>query len=311
MTLIVAGHTLEQLDFEGIKSVHGRGTFFASDSSITQKGEVLVNGYKKVYEIPIRVNGVNLLGNWFNGYHGFIYEDGCAIAFAGSTLVSQHIMNSIRNHLGELKPTYRDDKYQLAMPCERHKFIGQHCDGDMFKRSDYGPNYLLSAAFIAGVVQHSIQAVLDRASEHKGMKKNFTAYQAEFVLSVRCPLTSKYHIYQYDIVPGPDDGDGSNADSIPAVAQMAEIPEGKVAVIGMREFFEKEANDAFAAAMDAGQRTDAAMLEFVTNAILDQNAIGAFGIGLPAFLYEHQGMRLEQTERNDGSRVSAESSAVD
>lgn len=67
MTLIVAGHTLEQIDVEGIKSIYRRGTFFASDSSITQDGAVLVNGYKKVYEIPIRVNGVNLLGNWFNG----------------------------------------------------------------------------------------------------------------------------------------------------------------------------------------------------------------------------------------------------
>ncbi|ERT17037.1 hypothetical protein [Pseudomonas aeruginosa] len=299
MTLIVAGHTLEQLDFEGIKSTHAHGTFFASDSSITQDGAVLVNGYKKVYEIPIRVNGVNLLGNWFNGYHGFIYEDGCAIAFAGSTLVSQHIMNSIRNHLGELKPTYRDDKYQLAMLCEKHKFIGQHCDGDMFKRSDYGPNYLLSAAFIAGVVQHSIQAVLDRASEHKSMKKNFTAYQAEFILSVRCPLTSKYHIYQYEIVPGPDNGDASKADSTPAVATMVEIPEGKVAVIGMRKFFGDDASKAFAAAIEAGQRTDTAMHEFVTTAIRDQNAIGAFGIGLPAFLYEHQGMRVDQKKRND------------
>lgn len=198
-------------------------------------------------------------------------------------------MNSIRNHLGELKPTYRDDKYQLAMPCEKNKFIGQHCDGDMFNSSDYGPNFLLNAAFIACVVQHSIQAVLDRASLHKGMKKNFTAYQADFILSVRCPLTTDYHIHQYEIVPEPDngDGDGSNADSIPAVAKMMGIPEGKAAVIGMRDFFEDGASDAFASAIDAGKRTDTAMHEFVTNAIRDQNAIGAFGIGLPAFLYEH------------------------
>lgn len=158
MTLIIAGHTLEQVNIEGFKSTHGHGVFFAADSNITQNGAVVVSGFKKVYEMPIRVNGVNLLGNWFNGYHGFIYEGSCAVAFAGSTLVSQHIMNSIRNHLGELKPTYRDGMYQLAMLCETHKFIGQHCDGDMFKRSDYGHNYLLTASFIAGVVQHAIQS---------------------------------------------------------------------------------------------------------------------------------------------------------
>lgn len=126
----------------------------------------------------------------------------------------------------------------------------------MFNHSDYGPNFLLSAAVIAGVVQYSIQAVLDRASMHTGMKKNFTAYQADFILSVRCPLTTEYHIYQYEIVPGPDNGDGSNSDSIPAVAKMMEIPVGKVAVIGRRNFFENGASEAFAAAIDAGRRTD-------------------------------------------------------
>ncbi|MBV7547417.1 hypothetical protein KW849_14090 [Pseudomonas sp. PDM26] len=299
MTLIIAGHTLEQINIDGIKSTHGHGVFFATDSSITQNGVVVVSGFKKVYEMPIRVNGVNLLDNWFNGYHGFIYEGGCAVAFAGSTLVSQHIMNSIRNHLGELKPTYRDGMYQLAMLCETHKFISQHCDGDMFKRSDYGPNYLLTAPFIAGVVQHAIQCVLDRASQHKGMKTNFAAYQADFILTVCCPDTGKYHIYRYEIVPGPDNGDQSSADSVPAVAKMEEIPEGKVAVIGMRDNHEEDANAAFAAAVEAGQRTDLAMHEFITTAIRNQNEIGVFKIGLPAFRYEHRGIRLELQARND------------
>ncbi|WP_312272169.1 hypothetical protein [Pseudomonas sp.] len=298
MTLIIAGHTLEQVNIEGIKSHHGRGVFIAADSSITQNGTVVVTGFKKAYEMPIRVNGVSMLGNWFNGYHGFIYEGGCAVAFAGSTLVSQHIMNSIRNHLGELKPTYRDGKYQLAMLCETHKFIGQHCDGDMFMRSDYGHNYLLTASFIAGVVQHSIQSVLDRATQHKGMKKNFAAYQAEFILSICCPDTGKYHIYRYEIVPGSDNGGQSSADSVPAVARMEEIPEGKVAVIGMRDFHEDDANAAFAAAVESGQRTDLAMYDYIIKAIRNQNDIGVFGIGLPAFRYEHRGVRLELKARD-------------
>jgi len=189
--------------------------------------------------------------------------------------------------------------YQLAMLCEPHKFIAQHCDGDMFKRSDYGHNYLLTASFIASVVQHAIQSVLDRASQHKGMKKNFKAYQADFILSVCCPDTGKYHIYRYEIVEGPDNGDQSNADSVPAVATMEEIPVGKVAVIGMRKLHEDDANVAFAAAVEAGQRTDLAMHEFMITAIRNQNDIGVFSIGLPAFLYEHRGVRLELKTRND------------
>ncbi|MCO6062597.1 hypothetical protein NG726_38870, partial [Pseudomonas sp. MOB-449] len=82
------------------------GVFFVSDSNITQKGHVLVSGFKKVIETPVRVAGLNFLDEWFNGYHGYNYEGNCAIAFAGSTLVAQHIMNSIRNHLSDLKPTH-------------------------------------------------------------------------------------------------------------------------------------------------------------------------------------------------------------
>lgn len=80
---------------------------------------------------------------------------------------------------------------------------------------------------------------------------------------------------------------------------MEEIPEGKVAVIGMRDLHEDDADAAFAAAVEAGQRTDLAMHEFITKAIRNQNDIGVFGIGLPAFLYAHRGIRLELKARND------------
>lgn len=300
MTLIIAGHSLHQMSFGGHKSTHVDGVFFASDSNITQGSDVVVSGFKKVYEMPVRVNGLNFLGNWFNGYHGFSYEGGCAIAFAGSTLVSQHIMNSIRNHLGELKPTYFDEKYQLVMVCEPHKFIGQYCDEDMFKPIDLGPNHLLTAPFIAGVVQHAIQSVLDRASKHKGMKKNFQAYRADFILGVCCPETRKYHIYRYEIVPGiRNEADAGSEESVPAVATMEEIPVGKVAVIGMRKLHEEDADAAFAAAVEAGKHTDHAMLDFLTTAIRRQNEIGVFDIGLPAFLYKQRGIRLELEKRQD------------
>jgi hypothetical protein len=280
------------LGFGGSKSAHCEGLFFAADSNITQKGHVLVSGFKKVVEMPVRVQGLNFLGDWFDGYHGFSYEGGCAIAFAGSTLVAQHILNSIRNHLGELKPCHYDGRYQLAMLCESNKFIGQYCDEDMFLRSDLGHNHLLSAPFIAGVVKHSIQSVLDRAKDHSGMKHNFSAYQADFILGVCCPETRKYHIYQYAIIPGKTGG---------AEATMEEVPMGKVAVIGMKDLHEQKANEAFAAAVKNSERTDTAILDFLTTSIQDQNDIGVFDIGFPAFLYKLTGIRLEREERKDQS----------
>lgn len=93
MTLIIAGHSLRQMSFGGYNSILVDSVFFVSNSNITQCSDVLVRGFTKVNEMPIRVNGLNSLGNWFNGYHGFPYEDVCAVAFAGSTLVSQHMRN--------------------------------------------------------------------------------------------------------------------------------------------------------------------------------------------------------------------------
>jgi hypothetical protein len=177
------------------------------------------------------------------------------------------------------------------MVCEPGKFIGPHCDEDMFLRADLGHNHLLSAPFIAGVVKHSIQSVLDRAKDHDGMKHNFSAYQAEFILGVCCPETRKYHIYQYAIIPGKTGG---------AEATMDEVPMGKVAVIGMKDV-EQKANEVFADAVKNSERTDTAILDFLKTSIQDQNDIGIFGIGFPAFLYKLTGIRLEREERKDQS----------
>lgn len=267
------------------------GVFFAADSSITHHNSQIVSGFKKVYEIPIRVLGVNILGGWFNNYTSAIYETACVVAFAGSTLVSQHLMNSIRNHLEALRPTYQNGTYQLALPCETHKHLTHGAYDDMFLPDDYGPNYLLTAAFVASAVQHAIQAVLNKAATHNVMAVSFSAYQAEFILSIRCPDTQKYHIYQYEIVPGQPAGN-----STPAKVKMVQINEGDVAVIGMRNDFESPARAAFAAAIAANQRGNVAMLDFVASAIQHKHAIGIFGIGFPAYLYDHKRDRLSRVD---------------
>lgn len=290
MTLVIAGHSLQNMSFGSSNSTFCDGVFFVSDSSITQSGYLLVSGFKKVIETPVRVAGLNFLDEWFNGYLGYNYEGGCGIAFAGSTLVAQHILNSIRNHLSDLKPTYWKGKYQLAMPCETRKFLSGDYDMDMFQKSHLGSNYLLTAEFIAGVVEHSVQSVLIQAKKHKSMAKMFSAYQAEFILAVCCPDTKKHHIYRYEILPSDTEG---------AIVSMEEIPQGKVAVIGMRNLHEQAANDAYVAAMESGVSTEKALYDYLVSAIKAQNEIGIFEIGFPAFHYRLEGIRLEHQSRRE------------
>lgn len=290
MTLVIAGHSLIDMSFGASKSTFTDGIFFVADSSITQRGQLLISGFKKVVETPVRVAGMNFLDEWFNGYLGYNYEGGCGIAFAGSTLVAQHIMNSIRNHLSDLKPTYLAGKYQLAMPCEGRKFLQGDYDMDMFQKRHLGSNYLLTAEFIASVVEHSVQSVLIQAKKHKSMESMFSAYQAEFILGVCCPDTKKYHIYRYEILPCATQG---------ATVAMEEIPEGKVAVIGMRKLHEQDANDAFANAVATGRSTGPALYDYLASAITSQNGIGVFEIGFPAFHYKLEGIRLEHLSRRE------------
>jgi len=279
MTLIVAGHSLEKITFSGISSTHVRGLFAASDSSITSGGTTLVSGFKKVVEVPIRVKGLNFCGEWFDGYHDYRYEDGCFVAFAGSTLVAQHIMNSIKNHLGEIYPTYEDEEYKLVMSCEPHRHLRQiDYDDSMFL--DKHLNGLLSAKLVSNIVRHSIQAVLDSAQKHDGMRNNFRAFQAEFILGFRCPLDYKYYLYQYEIHP---DNEKS------AIVNMTQIQEGDVAVIGLKEQYSEEAKDHFQKALDNGDNTAIKMHEFIVNAIEDQNSLGVFSIGKPCGLYMYEG----------------------
>jgi hypothetical protein len=154
MTLVIAGYNRGNLE---------EGIYFAADSHITQSNQILVKGFKKVIELPIRVKGLNFCGNWFNGYLGNMYESSSAIAFAGSSLVAQHLINSMKNHLSELYPTYSDGCYQVVMSCEQKKHLrnNDNYSSEMFLDSDL--DKILTGEYLSLVVCHSIEAVLNKA----------------------------------------------------------------------------------------------------------------------------------------------------
>ena len=219
MTLVIAGYS-----YGGFGQEH---IYFASDSNITQNNVVMVNGFKKVIEVPIKMQGLSFSGEWFNDYYHKSKNDAvCAIAFAGSTLVAQHMINSIKNHLSELYPSYRNGKYILAMSCEGSKQLrnGDY-DDSMFLSKHL--NSLINADYISEVVEHSINAVLDKARKHTSMGRYFSAYEAEFLLGIQCPQDRKYYLYKYEIVKDPVLG---------AVVKKSIIRRNTIAMIGSGKF---------------------------------------------------------------------------
>ena len=273
MTLVIAGHSSGGFE---------EGIYFASDSHITQNNQILVKGFKKVIEVPIRVKGLNFCGDWFNGYLGNRYEGACTIAFAGSSLVAQHLINSMKNHLGELYPTFSEGRYQIVMSCERSKHLKQADYNDsMFL--DHQLNSLLTAKLVSNVVSHSIEAVLEHARGFGRMSQLFSAYQAEFILGVQCPQTRKYHIYQYEIVPDQELG---------AKIDMVEIMRNDLAVIGAKKF-RSDALTALASCT-GDEKPSQKMFSFLDEVVASETSIGNNGIGKPIGLFNLQGSILSR-----------------
>lgn len=242
----------------------------------------MVKGFKKVIEVPIRIKGLNFCGDWFNGYLGNRYQGACTIAFAGSSLVAQHLINSMKNHLSELYPTFYDGRYQIVMSCERSKHLRQaDYDDSMFL--DDQLDLLLTANLISNVVFHSIEAVLEHARSFGGMSQLFSAYQAEFILGVQCPQTSEYHLYQYEIVP--DQESWTKVD-------MVEIMKNDLAVIGAKKF----KTDALAelASCTGDEKPSQKMLSFLNSVVESETSIGNNGIGKPIGLYNLEGSTLSR-----------------
>lgn len=232
MTLVIAGYSYDGFMQESI--------YFATDSNITNGNVVLVKGFKKVIDIPIKMQGLKFSGEWFNDYYQKSNIDAiCAIAFAGSTLVAQHMINSIKNHLSELYPSYKNGKYFLAMSCERNIQL-RNGDYDESMFSDRHLSSLINAKYISQVVEHSINAVLDKARKHTSMKNYFGAYEAEFILGINCPQDRKNYIYKYEIVRDP---------ILEAVVKKTSIKRNAIAMIGSGKFKQSHfKNEVFKAA---------------------------------------------------------------
>lgn len=304
MTLIIAGYSYDGFMQESI--------YFATDSNITNGNNVvLVKGFKKVIEIPIKMQGLNFSGEWFNDYYPKSNNDAvCAIAFAGSTLVAQHMINSIKNHLSELYPSYKNGEYILAMSCERSEQLGNgFYDESMF--SDRHLDSLVNADYISQVVEHSISAVLDKAREHTSMRRYFGAYEAEFILGIQCPQDRKNYIYKYEIVRDP---------ILEAVVKKTSIKRSAIVIIGSGKFKQRYfKNKIFKAAFgnrvftkldrslvtifdrknnffELNDFTDAneRVFEFLNETIDYEKSVGSNLIGKPSGLFKLQGTILKR-----------------
>lgn len=284
MTIIIAGFSYD--------SFHQESIYFATDSVLTTPymglSRLLLKGFKKVVEIPVRIKLPLFQGNSFYRYYGDTFETKCTIAFAGSTLVAQHLMNSITNHLAELYPTHKHSRYRLAMSCEKNL----HLCGDYDVEGLYGDcmftqehlHSLLNAQYISEVVEHSINAVLSIVKTYSDMSVDFGPYKAEFILGVYCPQDKQHYLYTYEIIPD---------NNLGATVLKNSINKNEIAIIGAKNFKDEALvningkNPLF--------KADEKMFKFLNKIIDSENSIGNITIGKPSALFNFKRGYLNKT----------------
>lgn len=259
--------------------------------------QTLLSGFKKVYSVPIKVFEPSIAGGQFRGYHGVKLQTNCFIAFAGSTITAQHILNGVTNHLGELQYAHRFNgfgvpgTYQVQMACEPNRLndLSVMWDEDMFLDRDL--RNLLSGEIVAKTMLHVLRVSLGQAKRHKIDQAGWVSLLTQYVLGTYCEVEQREKLYVFKprfVHDGPQ--------IIDIEIEQSEIPFGELAVLGMTQF-EPRARAAFDIAFDAGEDVKKAMFTFLNLAIDEVQASDRLEIDRPSVLRSFQQGDLVELDR--------------
>jgi hypothetical protein len=142
-------------------------------STVTATGrKPLVSEFRKIVEVPIHIWEPHFVGENFNGYIKIFTTYKCLVAFAGSTLIAQHVINNITGHLGKLRIDHESgDEFTCIVKksCDANNLISNgsssvYNDDIFIPERDY--QNLLTAEFVSDLVEHSINKALESKMRH-------------------------------------------------------------------------------------------------------------------------------------------------
>ncbi|EHU1484096.1 hypothetical protein ABFO97_07600 [Acinetobacter baumannii] len=225
MTIVVAGYD-------------GNEVFFIADSAITANKKTLLSGFKKIYSIPIKLNKpyINRTFYHYMPYRG--YEGEAAFALAGSTLIAQHIINLITEHLGKIRfiHTYTPHGIQYSLlrhcntrdnPFYESRYIeyddNLYLDNELYKSININD--------LKDVIEYSVKEALSSASQHSLNENDWKRIiDNEYLFALNCPISNKNYLYQIEINAVEEDGVLKSA--LPTVKP---ISLNKLGVIGLKD----------------------------------------------------------------------------
>lgn len=314
MTLIISGYvhsTGGNTDYSKLpkeivrtptdKSQKEPGIFSIADSVITTIGSAgktpLLKGFKKIVNVPIKLWKPYFVGPDFRGYLSTFMECECFIAFAGSTLTSQHVLNLITNHLGDLRIDYRSKRvglgeFVVVKKCDHNELIStaahSQYDDDLFiPHKDYVG--ILTADVIVNVVEHSINKALNSAKEFRLSEKAFNEMYTEFTLGINCPSTGEDVIYQFNM-----DKRLNEEGVFEVFVNKLKIAENQVSIIGMRNEFKDRINGIVESAINDNLNLCDELTKFMAQAINEVDERGSFEIGRPIVVKKLKDRKVEK-----------------
>lgn len=306
MTLVVAGYNFDEDPWRIIDNaqektaVRRKGLFAVADSIITSFSSnghsPLLSGFKKIKEIPVKLWQPNFVGENFHSYNSVFLQFDCFIAFAGSTLTAQHVIDLITNHLATLRIDYQSGDFEAG----GEYVVKKICDSNNLERNGYSSIYgydmfipekhyhgVLTADYISDVVEHSINTALGSAQKYKLDERSLNEMYTEFILGVNCPSTEMDLLIKYTM------SRRINVNGIIEVYVISErVEEGSVAVIGMNHRFGELAQDKANWAIANGLSLKKEMAKFVKDAIHEVNAEGSFQIAMPMVIKSLENRRV-------------------
>lgn len=287
MTLVIAGHDIEKDTTRPSFAGSTHGLFVAVDSTITSGNQTLLSGFKKIYTLPVKVYQPYFVGETFRSYQTVRLATNCFIAFAGSTVTAQHILNGIANHLGAMRYAYEGSgimvpgTYRILMDCEPNSLYKPMTEwsDDMFLDKDMKD--LLSGEVVAKTVRHVLKISLGDAKRHKIDEQGWNSLLTQYVLGTYCEVERRNKLFTFK--PRHKREFGEHGQIVDIEIDQKEIRPGELAVLGMMRF-ESRANAVYQAAFEAKEDVKKAMFDFLNVAIDEVKASGDLDIDRPSVL---------------------------
>ena len=300
MSLIFVGYDTEKVDFsrwgrtKEIQSINlepyivDKCVFAISDSAITinEGKKTLLTGFRKIYDITAKLWEPSFSpGGDFIGYHHVHSQYNLIIGFVGSTLVAQHILNGITGHLEHLKISCKERvpnslqeiEYIVNLPCV-YNVLSDSPVLNQWDETTFAPanfNGLISGEFLANSIEHSINASIKSAREHRLDYDEFKQMFTDIFCGVYCPIEREHQVYIFRMKAKEEDG------IMIAYTEKEKLSKDDIAVLGMRADFEQDAKDIFTKAKENGENVVVALENFMSDCIDKVHSRGSSEIDRP------------------------------